>query len=248
MKTALFADVHSNLEALQACLAHAERSGAEEFVFLGDLVGYGADPDACIERIAELVRRGAAVAVLGNHDAAVVSGWCGDMNIRAREAVYWTRERLSPGRAGFLESLPLSVRAGERMYVHASPHAPRSWNYVTGSDAAAEGFAASDARLIFVGHVHHQVLYHSVSHGASRPFVPLPGVPIELAAPRRWLAIAGSVGQQRDGTTAAAYALLDGANTSLTFQRVPYDHAAAGAKRSAAGFDMRWDLLAGIGT
>lgn len=248
MKTALFADVHSNLEALRACLAHAERSAAEDFVFLGDLVGYGADPEACIECVAELVRRGVAAAVLGNHDAAVVSGWCGDMNIGAREAVYWTREHLSPGRAGFLQSLPLSVRADECLYVHASPHAPRAWNYVTGSDAAAEGFAASDARLIFVGHVHHQILYHSVSHGASRPFVPVAGEPIELAAPRRWLAIAGSVGQQRDGSTAAAYALLDHANATLTFHRVPYDHATASAKRIAAGLDTRWDLLAGIGT
>lgn len=248
MKTALFADVHSNLEALQACLAHAERSGAEEFVFLGDLVGYGADPEACIDCIAELVHRGVAVAVLGNHDAAVASGWCGNMNLGAREAVYWTRERLSPERTAFLQSLPLSVCAGERLYVHASPREPRAWSYVTGSDAAAEGFAASGARFIFIGHVHHQVLYHSVSHGASRPFVPVPGVPIELSTARRWLAIAGSVGQQRDGSTAAAYALLDRAEASLTFHRVPYDHSTAGAKRIAAGLDLRWDLLAGIGT
>ena len=247
MKTALFADVHSNLEALQACLAHAGRSGAEEFVFLGDLVGYGADPEACIERVAKLVRQRVAVAVLGNHDAAVMSGWCGGMNINAREAVYWTRARLSPEQVGFLESLPLSVRAGECLYVHASPHEPHDWNYITESDAAAEGFAASDARLIFVGHVHHQNLFHSVSHGASRPFRPVPGEPIPLAAPRRWLAIAGSVGQQRDGSVAAAYALFDRASATLTFHRVPYDHAAASAKRRAAGLDTHWDALAGIG-
>ena len=248
MKTALLADVHSNLEALHACLAHARRSGAEEFVFLGDLVGYGADPQACVERILALVSQGVAVAVLGNHDAAVVSGWCGEMNVNAREAVYWTRERLPAVQAGFLASLPLSLRAGECLYVHASPRNPPAWNYITQSDAAAEGFAASDARLIFVGHVHHQVLYHSVSHGASRPFRPVPGEPIPLAAPRRWLALAGSVGQQRDGSDAAAYAMIDRASATLTFHRVPYDHVTASAKRRAAGLDTRWDALAGIGT
>lgn len=246
MKTALFADVHSNFEALQACLAHAGRAGAGASVFLGDLVGYGADPEACIERISGLVRRGSAAAVLGNHDAAVVSGWCGDMNPNAREAILWTRERLSAAQIGFLESLPLSVRAGECVYVHASAHQPRAWNYVTGGDAAAECFAASDARLIFVGHVHHQVLYHSVSRGASRPFRPVTGEPIPLVAPRRWLALAGSVGQQRDGSAAAAYALFDHASATLTFHRVPYDHAAASAKQRAAGLDARWDALAAI--
>lgn len=247
MKTALFADVHGNLEALQACLAHAARAGAQAFVFLGDLVGYGADPAACIDRIAALVGQGVALAVLGNHDEAVVSGWCGDMNLHAREAIYWTKERLSAGQIGFLESLPLSLRAGECLYVHASAREPRAWNYIAASDAAAGCFAASDARLVFAGHVHHQVLYHSVSGGASRAFLPTPGEPIPLAAPRRWLALAGSVGQQRDGSHAAAYALFDHASAVLTFHRVPYDHAAALAKQRAAGLDARWDALAGSG-
>ena len=246
MRTALLADVHGNLEALQACLAHAGRSGAEASVFLGDLVGYGADPGECIDRVEALVRGGAATAVQGNHDAAAVSGWCGDMNLRAREAIYWTRERLSAAQLGFLESLPLSVRAGECLYVHASAHQPGAWNYVTESGAAAECLAASDARLVCAGHVHHQALYHTVRAGVSRPFRPTPGEPIPLAPTRRWLALAGSVGQQRDGSVAAAYALLDPSGPTLTFHRVPYDHATAFAKQRAAGLDMRWDALAGL--
>src|SRR5471030_2567245 len=108
MAIALLADIHSNLEALEACLAHARDRGASEFAFLGDLVGYGADPGAVVGIIAEHASRG-AVVVKGNHDAAI-SGSKGYLNEAAAAAIVWSRGVLSPTQRAFLDELPLCVR------------------------------------------------------------------------------------------------------------------------------------------
>ena len=117
MLIALLADIHGNREALTACLADAERAGAERYVFLGDLVGYGADPAWVVERVAEMVEAG-AVAVLGNHDAAVLSP-SDSMNPAAAAAIAWTRTG-STRRMLLSARLPLTVDDGDRLYVHAS--------------------------------------------------------------------------------------------------------------------------------
>lgn len=238
MKIALLADVHSNLEALRACLAHARRQGAEQFAFLGDLVGYGADPRACLEIVSELAGRGAPV-VLGNHDQLALGGLCETVNFPARDAIYWTREQLGERERAFLAGLPLTVRSGPELLVHAAAEEPQRWNYVTSARQAARSLAATDARLVLLGHVHEPMLYHALDGGAPRGFRPVPGVTIPLSPLRRWLAIVGSAGQPRDGSAAACYALLDrGCNTYTSF-RVPYDHHAAARKILAAGLPER---------
>ena len=118
MRTALLADIHSNLEALEACLAHARRRGVERFAFLGDLVGYGADPLACLDIIAGMVEEG-ALALRGNHDEACLGGQLEAMHFAARDAIYWTRERLGPRQREFLAGLPLTHEEGERCFAHA---------------------------------------------------------------------------------------------------------------------------------
>jgi diadenosine tetraphosphatase ApaH/serine/threonine PP2A family protein phosphatase len=238
MRLALIADVHSNLEALRACLADARRRGAEQFAFLGDLVGYGADPVACVELVAELARGGAPV-VMGNHDQFVLGGLCEDLSFPARDAIYWTREQLDPEHRAFLSALPLALRDGTALYAHAAAHEPGSWIYVTSPGQAARSLAATDARLVFLGHVHEPMLYHAVGPRAPRGFRPVPGVPIPLSPLRRWLAIVGSAGQPRDGNPAACYALLDRDRNTYTSVRVPYDHHAAGRKILAAGLPER---------
>src|SRR4030095_2193191 len=116
MRIALFADIHANREALTACLADAERRGVDRFVFLGDYVGYGADPGWALDQVREHVRRGAA-AVLGNHDAA---GWAPDewMNEAAQQAIDWTRAQLDASQIEFLMQLPPSIEDGSRLFVH----------------------------------------------------------------------------------------------------------------------------------
>jgi diadenosine tetraphosphatase ApaH/serine/threonine PP2A family protein phosphatase len=246
MRTALLADIHSNLEALQACLAHARREGVDRFAFLGDLLGYGADPIACLDIVAGLVGQGAP-AVCGNHDLACLGGHLPEMSYVARDAIYWTRERLGPREQEFLAGLPLVVSEEDRLYVHASADRPESWIYITGPQEAAQALAATAARIVLVGHVHHPLLYFTTPGGTLRTFAPVPGVPLPLSDYRRWLVIVGSVGQPRDGNPAACYALHDSAAGTLTHFRVPYDVQAAANKILEAGLPERlaWRLIEG---
>lgn len=240
MKLALFADVHSNLEALQACLEHARLGGAEEYAFLGDLVGYGADPEAVLE-IVEGHARGGAVVVRGNHDEAAVDERKAEgMNAAADAAAAWTRRRLSARQRDFLAGLPFTVRRDEVLFVHGSAASPDQFAYVTDPRAAGISLqAAGGASYVFCGHVHEPVLYYLGAASRPLPFRPVPGVAIPVPRHRRWLAIVGSVGQPRDGNTAAAYAMADLERRTLTFHRVPYDWSGAAGKILAAGLPER---------
>lgn len=240
MKIAVLADIHSNLEALRACLAHADRQGATGYVFLGDLVGYGADPVACLALLADHAARG-ALLVRGNHDEAALGGLCENMNFVARDATYWTRAQLGSGERDFLASLPYAVRRDDMLFVHAGGNAPGQWQYITSNAQARHCMDATQAMVSFAGHVHHPSLFFE-SGSSARRFQPVPGVPIPLTGRRRWLAIVGSVGQPRDGNNAAAYALYDEAQRLLRYFRVPYDHMTAARKIVAAGLPERLAL------
>lgn len=238
MKLALFADIHSNLEALTACLEHAKALGAERYAFLGDLVGYGADPVAVLELVEQHAARGAAV-VLGNHDAAAIGRPAPGLNSLAQAAIVWTSERLGKRQRAFLAALPLTVRDDNLLFVHASAEVPERWTYVTGARQAQQSIAAGGAGFIFCGHVHEQKLYYMGAGGYPLPFRPVAGTPIPTARHRQWLAIVGSTGQPRDRNPAACYALADLARARLTFFRIPYDHGAAAQKIRAAGLPER---------
>jgi len=238
VKLALFADIHSNLEALTACLEHAARLGAERHAFLGDLVGYGADPVAVLDLIAEHATRGAFV-VLGNHDAAALGRSVKGLNSAAVTAIAWTQKRLGERQRAFLDALPLAVRHDDVLFVHASAAAPERWSYITGARQAAQSMRAANAQLIFCGHVHEQRLYYMGADAKPMPFRPVAGTPIPTARHRQWLAIVGSAGQPRDRNNAACWALADLERARLTFFRVAYDHARAAEKIRAAGLPER---------
>lgn len=233
MVVALLADIHSNREALDACLAHARKAGAVRCVFLGDLVGYGADPQAVLDTVRREME-GGAIAIQGNHDAALV-GDDSYMNRPAREAIAWTRTALDAAATQFVAGLPLTARDGATLMVHGSARDPGRWTYVDSAAEAQRSAAATDATRIFCGHVHEQCLYFENAQRHMTEFRPTPGNPIPLRRPRRWLAIAGAVGQARDGNPAAAYALWDVARELITFHRVPYDCRSAAAKVRRAG-------------
>jgi diadenosine tetraphosphatase ApaH/serine/threonine PP2A family protein phosphatase len=234
MRIAILADVHANLEALRRCLAHAAGQGVDRYAFLGDLVGYGADPVACLEIVAEYVDRG-AIALMGNHDQAAVDGWCEDMNFMARDVIHWTREQLGDAHRLFLSSLPLSFRHEELLLVHAEAECPEEFRYVTNVREAARSLAATDARIVAAGHVHAPKLFHTRADGSAGVQTPVAGTSIPLTGGRQWFAIVGSCGQPRDGDPAAAYAILDCDQASIRYQRTPYDHATAAGKIIAAG-------------
>jgi diadenosine tetraphosphatase ApaH/serine/threonine PP2A family protein phosphatase len=238
VKLALFADIHSNLEALTACLAHATALGAQRFAFLGDLVGYGADPVAVLDLIEQHAAAG-AIVVLGNHDAAAIGQPMAGLNAAAQAAIAWTQPRLGERQRAFLAGLPLAVREGSVLFVHASAALPERWTYVSGAHEAEQSMKASQAGFIFSGHVHEQRLYYMGAHGHPMPFRPVSGTPIPTGRHRQWLAIVGSAGQPRDRNTAACYALADLERERLTFFRVPYDYEAAAQKIRAAGLPER---------
>jgi diadenosine tetraphosphatase ApaH/serine/threonine PP2A family protein phosphatase len=234
MLRALLADVHANAEAFSACLDHAQRSGAESYAFLGDLVGYGADPGWVVDRVRAEVERG-AVAVLGNHDQAVARQPSGSMDVDATRVIEWTRSHLDSAQLAFLETLPLTVVRDGFLFVHANAWEPGGWAYVTGAFDAARSLRATECWQTFCGHVHQPALYHLGQNGQVSAFQPTPGTGIRLGSRRRWLAIPGSVGQPRDGNPAACYALFNDRTALLTFFRVPYDSEGAARKIRAAG-------------
>ncbi len=238
MKLALVTDLHANREAVESVMAHARGQQAGAYAFLGDFVGYGADPAWVVDLVREHVAQG-AIAVLGNHDAAVVNGPSPTMISQARVVVDWTREHLDAGQLAFLQALPLSVVRGDCLFVHANAFAPAAWHYVQERVDAVRSLLATDLRHTFCGHVHEPALYHLSSTGKAGSFIPVPGVPIALSAQRQWLAIPGSAGQPRDGNPAACYAMFDTATATLTFHRVPYDVETAAAKIRAAGLPQR---------
>ena len=233
MILALLSDLHANLEALQACLRHASERGAQRFAFLGDLVGYGADPAAVVDLVAEHAARG-AVVVQGNHDAAVAGG-AGGFNDAASQSLEWTRHALSASQREYLASLPLIVREDDICFVHASAEAPERWVYIETNGAARQSIEAAAATYTFAGHVHQQVLYFHTRSGKVAPFHPTAASPVPVPSHRRWHAIVGSVGQPRDGNPAAAYALFDSTSEGMTFFRVAYDHVATAGKIRRAG-------------
>ena len=236
MKLAVLSDIHSNLEALQACLAHARQQGAEQFAFTGDLIGYGADPVACLEIIAGLAQQG-AIVVKGNHDEAALSGLCETMEFNARESIYWTRTQLGAAERSFLAELPFSRQREDMYFVHACAESPELWTYITGPKQAGRCMKAVQSRFTFSGHVHQPSLYYKLLKGGrgARVFYPTPGVSIQLLANRQWLSIVGSVGQPRDGNPAANYVVFDHQYSHLTYFRVPYDDMGAARKVLAAG-------------
>ena len=238
MKTALVTDLHANREAVETVMAHAREQGVQRWAFLGDFVGYGADPAWVIDLVREHTAQG-AVVVQGNHDLATVLGTNPMMRIEARAVIEWTRAQLDESQLEFLRTLPMSQRRDDRLHVHANAYAPDQWEYLLDANLALRSMLATECRYTFCGHLHEQRLFHAGETGRAGEYVPRPGAPIMLRADRRWLVIPGSTGQPRDGNPAAAYAVFDDAENSITYHRVAYDHVLAADKIRAAGLPLR---------
>jgi predicted phosphodiesterase len=229
MRIAVLSDVHANLTALDAVLADA---GALDAVWqLGDIVGYGPEPDAVVERL----RDSGATGVRGNHDAAACGGseidW---FNPDARRAMEWTRRSISAATVEWLSDLPDRRTQGACELVHGSYRDPL-WEYVTSESVAAANLAAlaPGTRVGLHGHTHMPVAF--VEDGARLRLVRgRPGTSLELEG-RRALVNPGSVGQPRDGNPDAAYLIWEPDADRVTWCRVPYDVAAVQQSMRDAG-------------
>lgn len=233
MLLALISDIHANDLALQACLRHCAALGVGRIVVLGDIVGYGAEPEATVRRVSGLVEAG-AIVVLGNHDQAIDTPSV-QMNETARRAIAWTRPRLSETSRAFLRGLPLTCTLDNFLFVHADASAPAKWKYVTGAAEARISMAAVKARVTFCGHTHVPMLYCLTAAAKAVAHGPSVDRPVPLLEQRQWLAVIGAAGQPRDGNPAAAFATFDTVSRELTFRRAPYNVEAAAAKLRAAG-------------
>ena len=237
MKLALLSDIHANIQAFDTCLAHAQAQGAEQVALLGDLVGYGADPVAVVQRAQELAAAG-ALMIKGNHDAMAVAPPLSVENVGESTAA-WTHAQLNTEQRDFLDALPMTVQRSNILLVHASVNDPALWRYVVDARSAAASLDAAaelpEVRYVFGGHVHMQTLYYRGAGSGLMPFNPTSGIAVPVPKHRHWLATIGSVGQPRDGNTQAMYALFDMDKSQLTFHRVVYDHQAAAAAIRRAG-------------
>jgi predicted phosphodiesterase len=233
VRLAILSDIHSNLPALEAVLADARRAGPEELWCLGDVVGYGAQPDEC----ASLVAERCDLCLVGNHDLAVL-GELDDSSFSpaAAAAVRWTRETATPETMEFLRRLAPANESRAVALYHASPRDP-VWEYVLWPDQAAECIDAQAARVSLIGHSHVALFFVTPENGrrsgsADEPPVvssgPAKGGPAQGGtrldlSNGRWLINPGSVGQPRDGDPRAAWLELDTDSWEAAYHRVSYE-------------------------
>ena len=233
MRIAILADIHANREALDAVLERIGELCVDRVVLLGDIIGYGPDPEYCVQKALELVEAG-ALAVKGNHDAAIGTS-TSSMNGVANEAIDWTRPRLSNSERRFLAELPYIEEFDGVLFTHASARSPKNWEYISGGPQAERSLRATTHRLTVVGHVHVPHVWRLNTSGIACAHVPSTGVAIPLAHSQKWLAVMGSVGQPRDHNPSAAFGLLELPSRTLTYERVAYDQSATIAKIMEAG-------------
>ena len=240
MKYAIFSDVHANYEAMQAVLADAEQQGAQRYAFVGDIVGYGAEPRECIARLQDLLQHKRCICVAGNHDYAV-AGTCRyeHYNVYARESINWTRQQLGKSELEFLAQLPLVNWMSMREYlgedqlltiVHANLVDPVEWGYILDIDEAYPNFKILSDQLCFIGHSHKPIIF------LENQFVDwFIQDKIEMEKNTKYIINVGSVGQPRDGNPDACYVMFDDETNRIAVRRVVYDIPKAQEKIFRAG-------------
>lgn len=234
MRILVISDIHANLTALEAVLDEAE--GYETVWCLGDLVGYGPDPNECVARVQALP---GLTCLTGNHDQAAL----GNLDIRsfnpeARRALTWTQQALTDEARAYLAGRPAQTFDGEFSLVHASLRQPL-WEYISDVETASQNFPLLKTPYALVGHTHVPVVFRDSSNGAGCDQVSIPsGFPFSMDG-QRLILNPGSVGQPRDYNPWAAYALLDQDARTWQPHRTPYDVRAVQARMQRAGLPIR---------
>jgi diadenosine tetraphosphatase ApaH/serine/threonine PP2A family protein phosphatase len=233
MRILIISDIHANMTALDTVLSAAGEFDAAWC--LGDLVGYGPDPNEVIERIRQLPD---LLCLIGNHDAAALNQIdTGAFNPEARQAVQWTQKNLSEGSVSFLRSLPEKLVTEEVTLSHGSPRYP-VWEYLLDTRSAQHNFDYFDTPYCFVGHTHLPVIYSLDGKESNTQIsIPEPNTIIKLT----WRSIVnpGSVGQPRDRDIRAAFAIYDSDENTWDYRRVTYDITAVQVRMVKAGLPER---------
>ncbi|MBN2468235.1 MAG: metallophosphoesterase family protein [Deltaproteobacteria bacterium] len=231
MRYAVLSDVHGNLEAFQAALKDVEDEGIESIVYLGDIVGYGANPKECLD----LLRGKTQAIVAGNHDWGVTGKTdVRSFNAVARAAIEWTISQLDSNDKDFLDHLPLTDDTPSFTYTHSTPIDPQNWNYILGENEALENIKALPSKsLCFVGHSHIPIAFELHGSGCLSKRTSL--VKTVVNRERRFIINVGSVGQPRDGDPRASYGIFDEDRSLFFLRRVEYDVVSAQRKILLAG-------------
>ena len=235
MRVLLVSDVHANVSAFDAVLGAAESGSPLDQVWcLGDLVGYGPEPDACIRRLQEFTH----LCVAGNHDRAATGEiTTEEFNPEAAIAAEWTERHLGDEAKAFLRALPEIIVEGDFTLVHGSLRDPL-WEYLVSEEAAAVHFGAQATTYSLVGHSHLQLAFAERAGGRPRAGVMRPESRLALED-TRLITNPGSAGQPRDGDPRAAFALLDTDSSAITYHRVEYDIERTQRAMAAAGLPLR---------
>jgi diadenosine tetraphosphatase ApaH/serine/threonine PP2A family protein phosphatase len=231
VKYALLADIHANLEALDAVLRDQQAQGCTHMACLGDIVGYCADPKECVD----IIRALNIPVVKGNHDEYVGTDMLLEgFNSYAARAVEWTRKQLTEDDRRWLRELPLVLHVEDFVIVHASLDDPQRWVYVFDKLAAAISFARQKTEVCFFGHTHVPMAFirDSVVRGGTYSM-------FKVDAGRKYFINPGSVGQSRDGVPKATYAIYDLEERTVELRRVDYDIAQAQTKIRKSGLPPR---------
>ena len=237
-RIAIIGDIHANLEALNAVIDDARAQDVTTFHCVGDVVGYNANPQECVE----LVRSICTVVVRGNHDH-----YCShdiplsDFQPNAAIAIEWTRSQLNAESIAWLASLPMSKAFYSQAFsiVHATLDMPEQWGYVFDAFDAAAHFAYQPTPICFHGHTHVPAVFEKNGSGVARYNAPDSGTRVSLAFARKYFINVGSVGQARDGIPQASYAIYEPRSRIVEFRRIPYDVRAASEKVRQAGLPAR---------
>ena len=236
---AVLGDVHGNWEALRAVLEDAAKEHVTDYVCVGDIVGYNADPAKCLEKLREL----GTLAVRGNHDHYCSHDEClEDFHPLAAQVIDWTRKQLSDEEVHYLRTLELSRMVAGFCIVHSTLDMPEMWGYVFESLEAEASFNYQMTTVCFYGHTHVPLAFEKageVTGGVNER--------LKISLEKKYLINVGSIGQPRDGDARAAYALYDLVKNEIQLRRVPYDVAAAQEKIRKAGLPERLAARLAIG-
>ena len=233
MRLAIFSDIHGNLEALEAFIEDASHCAVDDYICLGDVVGYGAGPAQCMERLKSLPRFS---LLLGNHDAAAIWQMSPyQMNARATQAILWTMDQLSEAQTRRLAALESTLQAHDMLFCHANPYSPQGWGYVRSWFSAMRSFLAARHKVIFVGHTHRpRLITHTGGLRIHFADPPSEGA-VDLKTKCRCIVDCGSIGQPRDGNPEAGYVICDTEAPSVAFRRFAYDIEGAARRIRQAG-------------
>jgi diadenosine tetraphosphatase ApaH/serine/threonine PP2A family protein phosphatase len=220
MRIALISDIHANIEALSQALDAIEKKKVDEIICLGDLVGYGASPNECVD----LVRRSTSHILLGNHDQAAVDLRVADgFNQYARIAAVWTSRQLSDDHKQFIRDLPYTLVFEDLLFVHSSPFEPKEWHYILSPADAHMSFSYFTDPICFIGHTH------------------VPGIFCEdiwtrtVERGKRFIVNVGSIGQPRDNDPRLSFGIFDSSEWKYENVRLAYDVQKASEKIKLAG-------------